>query len=134
VATHEVYVVADIRGDARAISLTPQDDVAVLNKSSSGSGITLFAPTTPNLTVTASWRQSADPSNPEEEARCSATRVLSLPVLPAAPARGVRQRGSRGEFVTFAVAPALRRPNLSPLEVSIRSRGTSAFRGLTRGW
>ena len=27
------------------------------------------------------------------------------------------------EFVTFAVAPALKRPNLSPLEISIRSTG-----------
>jgi hypothetical protein len=127
VATHEVYVVAEILGDARAISLTPQDGVAVLDKNSDGSGIILFAPTTPTLTVTASWRQSADPSNSEETARCSATRVLTLPVLSANPARGVRQPGSAREFATFAIAPALRRPNLSPLEISIRTTSRVRF-------
>jgi hypothetical protein len=123
VATHESYVVADVRGDARAIVLTPQDGVAVLKKNSDGSGIILFAPTTPDLTVTVTWRQSADPSNPDETARCSATRVLTLPVLPANPARGAKQPNpgpATGDY-TFAVVPALRRPNLSPLEITIRS-------------
>jgi hypothetical protein len=123
VATHEVLVTAEIKGDATAIVLTPQDGVAVLKKTSDGSAVIIFAPTTPNLTVTASWRQSADPSNPEETARCSATRVLTLPVLAATPARAVRQPGSRREFVTFAVAPAAKRPDLSPLAISIRTTG-----------
>jgi hypothetical protein len=130
VATHEVYVVAEILGDARAISLTPQDGVAVLDKNSDGSGIVLFAPTTPNLTITVSWRQSADPSNDEETARCSATRVLSLAVLAATPARGVKQPNpgpaSTGDY-TFAVAPSLRRPNLAPLEITIRSTAKARF-------
>src|SRR5687767_13841252 len=123
VATQEAYVVADIRGDARAIVLTPQDGVAVLKTNSDGSGIIIFAPTTPNLTVTVAWRQSADPSNPDETARCSATRVLTLPVLPANPARGAKQPNpgpATGDY-TFAVVPALRRANLSPLEITIRS-------------
>jgi hypothetical protein len=124
VATHEVDVTADVRGDASAITVTPQDGVAVLDKNSSGT-IVVFAPTTPSLTVTVSWRQSLDPDNSEESGRCSASRVLSLPVLGANPARGVPQviRGAPrvSEFVTFAVAPALKRPNLSPLEISIRS-------------
>jgi hypothetical protein len=127
VATHEVLVTADFNGYATAITLTPQDGVAVLDKTSDGSGVILFAPTTPSLTVTVSWRQSADPPNPEEEARCSATRVLTLPVLAAQSARGVRQPGSRRESVTFAVAPALKRPDLSPLEISIRSTGHVRF-------
>jgi hypothetical protein len=126
VATHEVDVTADVRGNASAISVTPQDGVAVLGKNSSGT-IAIFAPTTPNLTVTVSWRQSVDPDNHDETARCSASRVLSLPVLAANPARGVPQlvRGAPrvSEFVTFAVAPAVKRPNLSPLEISIRSTG-----------
>jgi hypothetical protein len=126
VATHEVAVTADIRGDARAITVTPQAGVAVLNKNSSGT-IIIFAPTTPTLTVTASWRQSVDPANSDETGRCSASRDASLPVLAANPARGVPQlvRGAPrvSEFVSFAVAPALKRPNLSPLEVSIRSTG-----------
>ena len=126
VATHEVYVTADIRGDARAITVTPQAGVAVLDKNSSGT-IIIFAPTTPTLTVTASWRQSVDPANPDETGRCSASRDASLPVLAANPARGVPQvvRGAPrvSEFVTFAVAPALKRPDQSPLEISITSTG-----------
>lgn len=126
VATHEVSVTADIRGNASAITVTPQAGVTVLDKNSSGT-IVIFAPTTPTLTVTASWRQSVDPANSDETGRCSASRDASLPVLAANPARGVRQviRGAPrvSEFVTFAVAPALKRPNLSPLEISIRSTG-----------
>jgi hypothetical protein len=124
VATHEVDVTADVRGNASAITVTPQDGVAVLRKNSSGT-IAIFAPTTPNLTVTVSWRQSVDPESSEETGRCSASRVLTLPVLAANPARGVPQlvRGAPrvSEFVTFAVAPALKRPNQSPLEISIRT-------------
>ncbi len=126
VATHEVDVSADVRGNASAITVTPQDGVTVLGKNSSGT-IGIFAPTTPNLTVTVAWRQSVDPENSDETGRCSASRVLTLPVLAANPARGVRQviRGAPrvSEFVTFAVAPANKRPNLSPLEISIRSTG-----------
>ena len=98
VATHEVDVTADVKGDASAITVTPQDGVAVLDKNSSGT-IVVFAPTTPSLMVTVSWRQSLDPENSEESGRCSASRVLSLPVLAANPARGVPQviRGSRRE-------------------------------------
>jgi hypothetical protein len=129
VATHEVYVVAEIQQVASQVVMTPQAGVAVLDKNSAGTGIIIFAPTTPELTVTVTWRQSADPSNDEETARCTATRVVTLPVLPANPARGVKQPNpgpaSLGDY-TFAVAPALRRPNLSPLEITIRS--TSAVR------
>lgn len=119
---------ADVRGDARAISVTPQDGVAVLDKNSSGT-VVIFAPTTPNLTVTVSWRQSVDPENSDETARCSASRVLSLPVLAANPARGVKQRNpgpETGDY-TFAVAPALKRPNLSPLEITIRSTSRARY-------
>lgn len=126
VATHEVDVTAEISGDARAITVTPQAGVTVLGKNSSGT-ISIFAPTTPNLTVTVAWRQSVDPANSDETGRCSASRDASLPVLAANPARGVRQvvRGAPrvSELATFAVAPALKRPNQSPLEISIRSTG-----------
>jgi hypothetical protein len=124
VATHEVDVTADVRGQANAIAVTPQDGVAVLDKNSSGT-IVIFAPTTPNLTLTVAWRQSVDPDNHDETGRCGAARVLTLPVLAANPARGVPQfvRGAPrvSEFVTFAVAPALKRPNLSPIEITVRS-------------
>jgi hypothetical protein len=128
VATHEVDVTADIKGDARAIVVTPQEGVAVLAKNSSGT-IVVFAPTTPFLTVTASWRQSIDPANPEETGRCSASRAASLPVLAANSARGVKQPnpGPPGPDYTFAVIPAQKRPNLLPLDVSIRSTGHSRY-------
>lgn len=127
VATHEVDVSAEIAAaDPTRIEITPQAGVDVLKKSSDGSIVILFAPSTPNLTLTVSWRQSVDESNPEETARCTATRVLTLPVLAANPARAVPQ-GSRREFVTFAVAPALKRPNLSPIELSIRSTSQVRF-------
>jgi hypothetical protein len=124
VATHEVDVSAEIAAaDPTRIEITPQAGVDVLKKSSDGSIVVLFAPSTPTLTLTISWRQSVDEANPEETARCTATRVLTLPVLAAAPARAVRQPGSSREFVTFAVAPAARRPDLSPLVISIRTTG-----------
>jgi len=130
VATHEIDVTADINAaDPTQIVITPQDGVDVLGKSSDGSSVVVFAPTTPDLTVTVSWRQSTDESNPEETGRCSASRSLTVPVLAAQPARGVKQPNpgpDTGDY-TFAVAPALKRPNLSPIEISIRSTGSVRF-------
>jgi hypothetical protein len=123
VATHEVVVTAEVAAYATHIVITPQSGVEVLRRSSSGSSVTLFAPTTPTLALTVAWRQSADPSNPEETAICSAERSVVLPVLAANSARGVSQPNpgpERGDF-TFAVAPTVRRPDLSPLEISVRS-------------
>jgi hypothetical protein len=129
VATHEVDLSAQFNGDATNVVLTPQSGVSVLKKSSSGETIVVFAPSTPTLTVSASWRQSADPSNPEETARCSASGGATLPVLAANSARGVRQPnpGPDGGNFTFAVAPAVRRPDLSPLEISVRSTGQARY-------
>jgi hypothetical protein len=130
VATHEIDVAADIfASDPTQIVITPQAGVNVLKRGSNGSIVVLFAPSTPNLSLTVSWRQSADESNPEEAARCSASRTLSVPVLAAKPARGVKQPNpgpDTGDY-TFAVAPALKRPNLSPIEISIRSTGSARF-------
>lgn len=130
IATHEVDVRAEINAaDPTQVVITPQDGVDVLAKSSDGSTVVVFAPSTPNLTVTVSWRQSADESNPEETARCSASRSLTVPVLAARPARGVKQPNPGPDIgdYTFAVAPALRRPNLSPIEISIRSTARARF-------
>jgi hypothetical protein len=121
VATHEVQVSAEIAAYATNVVITPQAGVEVLKRSSSGSIVTLFVPTTPALGLTVSWRQSADPSNPEETATCTGEQSFTLPVLAASSARAVRQPGSRGAFVTFAVAPTVKRPDLSPLEISVRS-------------
>jgi hypothetical protein len=130
VATHEIDVSADIlASDPTQIVITPQDGVEVLGRGGKGSIVVLLAPSTPNLSLTISWRQSADESNPEESARCSASRVMTLPVLAANPARGVKQPnpGPDTGHYTFAVAPALKRPNLSPIEIAIRSTGQARF-------
>ena len=137
VATHEVELTADIADRTSPVSnppdrilITPQDGVQVLGRTT-GPNIVVFAPTTPNLTVMVSWRQTTDPGNLDEETKCSASRVFTLPVLAANPSRGVPQpvpgAPRISEFVTFAVAPANTRRDLSPLEVTIRSTGQVRF-------
>jgi len=138
VATHEVTLEADVADRTSPISnppdrivLTPPADVPVLATGSRGAVIVIFAPATPNLTVTVSWRQTTDPGNLDEETKCSASREITLPVLAANRSRGVPQpvpgAPRVSEFVTFAVAPANTRPDLSPLEVTIRSTGQVRF-------
>jgi hypothetical protein len=129
VATHEVELTAEIAEYATHIEVVPQAGVDVLKKNSDGSIVRVFAPTTPTLAVTVSWRQSADPSNPEETATCAGQRSFTLTVLAANPARGVKQPnpGPAGGDYTFAVAPAVQRPDLRPLEVSIRSTGRARY-------
>jgi hypothetical protein len=129
IATHEVQLTARIAEYATHIVITPQAGVGVLKKSSDGSIVTVFAPSTPTFAVTVSWRQSADPSNPEETATCSGERGFTLPVLAAQSAYGARQPNpgpARGDF-TFAVVPTVKRPDLSPLEISVRSTGHVRF-------
>ncbi len=129
VATHEVELTAEIAEYATHIEVVPQSGVDVLKKSSDGSIVRVFAPTTPTLAVTVSWRQSADPANLEETATCAGQRSFTLPVLAANPARGVKQPnpGPAGGDYTFAVVPAVQRPNLRPLEISIRSTGRARY-------
>jgi hypothetical protein len=133
VATHEVDLTVDIADRTAPVSsspdhivITPQAGVRVLGKSSGGSTIAIFAPTTPTLTVAASWRQSTDPSNLDETAKCSGSHVFTLLVTAAIPARGAKQPnpGPDNGNYTFAVAAAeAKRADLRPLEVSIRSTG-----------
>jgi hypothetical protein len=134
VATHEALLIADVADRVSPVSeppdrivVTPQPGVEVLKRSSDGSGVILFAPNATSLMVAVSWRQTVDPGNPDEDTKCTGSATLTVPVLSARPARGVRQPGSRREFVTFAVAPAVKRPNLEPLVVTIRSTGHVRF-------
>ena len=133
VATHEVDLTADIANRTAPVSsspdrivITPQAGVQVLGKSSDGSSIVIFAPTTPTLTVVVSWRQSTDPANLDEEAKCSGSKTFTLNVTAAIPARGAKQPNpgpDNGNF-TFAVAAAeAKRADLRPLEVLMRSTG-----------
>jgi hypothetical protein len=138
VATHEVDLTAEVSDPSLSLSsapdriaLAPQDGVRVLRTSSDGSTISIFAPSGPNLTVTVSWRQTTDPGNLDEDTKCSASRQVTLAVLGANPSRGVPQpvpgAPRVAEDVSFAVAPAVRRPDLSPLELTIRTTGKSRF-------
>ena len=129
IATHEALLTAEIADRTGSgssdspdrIVITPQPGVEVIKRGSDGSSVILFAPNASSLMVAVSWRQSVDPANPDEEAKCTGSATLTVPVLAANPARGVRQPGSRGESVTFAVAPTVKRPNLEPLVITIRS-------------
>jgi hypothetical protein len=137
VATHEVDLTADVADRTSPLSngpdrivITPQAGVPVLGRAT-GSTISILAPSTPELTVTVSWRQTTDPGNLDEETKCSASRVLTLPVLAANRTRGVPQpvpgAPRVAEDVSFAVAPANTRPDLSPLEVTIRTTAQVRF-------
>jgi hypothetical protein len=104
--------------------------VRVLSQNSSGAH--LVVPVAPTLAVTVSWEQATDPSNPEsdpEEAsmRCVASRTIELPVTPARRSRAVKLYVWRQGFSDFAVVPALKQPDLSPLEISARTTARVAF-------
>jgi hypothetical protein len=131
VATHEGTVTATISDPNAAVSdppdhivLTPQPGVDVLRRSSDGSEIDLVAPKGPNLIVTASWQQSADPADPNVTAKCSASQSLTLVVL-AARRSTVKLLGkglprSAQYFLSFYVRPARSRPNLDPIVLTLR--------------
>src|SRR5215211_3897000 len=131
IATHEVLLTAEIHDLDAPISrspdrivITPEAGVQVLGNYTGGSNIAIFAPSTPTLTVVVSWRQTTDPDDYDVTDKCSASKTITLPVTAANPARGAKQPNpgpaSLGDY-TFAVVPALKQPNLSPLEITIRS-------------
>jgi hypothetical protein len=128
VATHEVSVIANIAAAYPTnIEITPQGGGTVVGKN--GSNVDLIAPAASTLTLVISWRQSADESNPEETARCSASRTITVPLLAANPARGAKQPNpgpARGDY-TFAVAAAVKRPDLRPLELLVRSTAHARY-------
>lgn len=122
VATHEVDVTAEFAGYATAISVTPAPGVQVV-KQASGS-VDLFVPVATALALTVSWRQPAEPSDTYGP-RCAASRVVTLPVLAANPSRVelFRAPAAFQRDVSFTIEPARRRPNLAPLEITLRTTG-----------
>jgi hypothetical protein len=128
VATHEANVTANIAaGNPTNIQIAPQGGGAVVR--ANGESVDLIAPAAAAMTLLVSWRQSADESNPEETARCSASRTLSVPLVAANPAYGAKQPNPgppRGDY-TFAAVPAAKRPDLRPLEISVRSTGHARY-------
>jgi hypothetical protein len=128
VATHDVSVKADFTGTTVNESYTPPPDVKVL--AAGRSGINFIVPIAASVPITVSWYQAIDPSDPHSDpedpaTRCAGSRVVTLPITPARPSRAVKLRGwktaQRGGHSVFAVVPALKQPDLSPLEVSIRT-------------
>lgn len=125
VATHEVELQADVAGDASAVAVTPPDGVGVVKQ---GRGyVILFVPAAASLPVTVSWQQPANPDDPDGS-RCAASRVVELPVLAPNPSRAVLDRlggapRAAQYFVAFRVEPARTRPNLAPLEITLRTTG-----------
>ena len=127
VATHEVDVIADLPGDTDHVQITPQGGGTLVGRN--GANVDVIAPAASALTLVVTWRQSADPSNQEETARCSASQTITLPLLAANPARGAKQPnpGPPGGDYTFAIAAANKRPDLRPLEISVRSTGHARY-------
>jgi hypothetical protein len=134
VATHEVDLAADVADRTSPVSsspdhvvITPEPGVRVT--AGRGANIAVFAPSASTLTLVVSWRQSTDPSNFDETATCSASEIVTLPVLTANPAYGAKQPNPgppRGDY-TFAVVPTLKQPDLRPLEISVRSTGHARY-------
>jgi hypothetical protein len=127
VATHEVDLTAEFTGSTTAVSLTLPPEVQVVERTVGGPDVTLFVPVAPSLSVTVSWQQSADPADPDNTSSCAASRVLTLPVLAANPSRADRVGPPLPRFaqydVSFTIEPARIRPNLAPLEITLRTTG-----------
>src|SRR4051794_14076687 len=127
-ATHEASVIAEIAAnDPTSIRITPQGGGTVVR--ANGANVDLIAPAASAMTLLISWRQSAEESNPEETARCSATRTITVPLVAAQPAYGAKQPNpgpARGDY-TFAIAARAKHPDLRPLEISVRSTGHARY-------
>jgi len=138
VATHDVEVAAEFTGTTLSETYTPPAGVKVV--AAGRSGIVFIVPIAASVPITLSWRQATDPSDPTSDAddpleSCAASTVVTLPIVPARPSRAVKQRlwsvGSRQGFSSFAVVPALKQPDLSPLEISARTTSRVAFPSAT---
>jgi hypothetical protein len=138
VATHDVSVAAEFTGSTVRESFTPPPDVKVT--ATGRAGVDFIAPIAASVPITVAWQQAIDPSDPSSEpddplTSCAASTVVTLPIVPARPSRAVKQRGwatgSRLGFSSFAVVPALKQPDLSPLEISARTTSRAAFPSAT---
>jgi hypothetical protein len=127
VATHELDLEAEIAAaDPTGVQVTSPDGRIV---AANGGNVGIIAPAGSTMTVTVSWRQSVDESNPEETGRCSASRTLSVALLAAKPAYGAKQPNpgpATGDY-TFAIAATNKRPDMRPLEISVRSTGHARY-------
>jgi len=134
VATHDASLTAWFTGTTLSETFTPPPGVKVTGSNSSG--LALVVPSAPSVAITVSWRQALDPSDPSSDVddpsqSCTASHVVTVPIVPARPSRAVKLRdwstGLRQGFADFAVVPALKRPDLSPLEISARTTSHAAL-------
>lgn len=135
VATHEILVTAGFTGDARRVTLTPPQGVRVVGRPD-GNPIAAVAPNAPSLTITVSWRQSTDPSNPELDPEdpatsCTASREVAVALVATNPTHAVKHELwrvlQRQGVSDVGIVPARTRPDLSPLQVSARTTSRVAF-------
>ena len=135
VATHEILVEADFTGDARRVSLMPPPGVPTIGRAS-GNPIAVVAPNASSVTVTVTWRQASDPSNPDHDPEdpatsCTASRDVAVALLTANPSRAVKHAQwrtlQRFGFTDVGIVPARRQPDLSPFQVSARTTSKVAF-------
>jgi hypothetical protein len=133
-ATHDVSVAAEFTGSTEKEAYAPPAGVKVL--AAGRAGFDFIVPMAASVPITVSWQQAIDPSNPSSDAgdplgSCTASTVVTLPILPARPSHAVKQRlwstGLRLGFASFAVIPALKAPDLSPLEISARTTSRVGF-------
>lgn len=125
IATHEVTVRAELTANAVDVLMRPPAGVRVLFPRSSGESVVFIVPIAASVPITLTWRQATDPSasnsDPDDPtASCTGSRVVSLDILPARRSSAVKTSGFFRESSTFAVVPALKRPDLSPLEITAR--------------
>jgi hypothetical protein len=135
VATHEIVVKADFTtGYASRVRVTPPQGVRQI--ATSGENTSLIAPNASSVDITVSWRQSRDPSDPNADpddpaTGCAASRVIPVALLATNPSHAVKtklwKQLVRSGFSDVGIVPALKRPDLSPLEVSARTTSRVAF-------
>lgn len=134
VATHEITVKAEFTGNASRVRVTPPQGVRQI--ATSGENTSLIAPNAASVPITVSWRQPRDPSDPNADpddpaTGCAASRVIPVALLPTRPSHAVKhelwRRLVRSGFSDVGIVPALKQPDLSPLEITARTTSRVAF-------
>jgi hypothetical protein len=134
VATHEITVKAEFTGYASRVRVTPPQGARQI--ATSGENTSLIAPNAASVSITVSWRQSRDPSDPNADpddpaTGCAASRVIPVALLPTRPSHAVKhelwRQLVRSGFSDVGIVPALKQPDLSPLEISARTTSRVAF-------
>jgi len=133
VVAHDQGIVADWSGDARRSTLSVPAGIDVLKQTRTS--LRLLVPASAALSVTVTWEQAIDPSNPDHDAtdpatRCNASQTVTLPILAPRPSRayyGLMRQEGIGGFANFAVATDPTAADLSPLTVIVRTTSAARF-------